>query len=108
MLDSVQALRTGMGNLSITRLRPSLPETLKKRSDHNAHNSVRYKADGSQHREEGEINSKWRVEWRTLHQRSNEGDLTVVQWLRLHASSAGVAGSILGRGTKNSHALQPK
>ena len=71
LLDSGQALRTGTGNLSWTRLRPSLPETLKRRSDQNAHNSARYKADGGQHGEEGEINSNWRVEWRTLHQRSN-------------------------------------
>lgn len=76
LLDSGQALRTGTGNLSWTRLRPSLPETLKRRSDQNAHNSARYKADGGQHGEEGEINSNWRVEWRTLHQRSNKGDLT--------------------------------
>lgn len=76
LLDSGQALRTGTGNLSWTRLRPSLPETLKRRSDQNTHNSARYKADGGQHGEEGEINSNWRVEWRTLHQRSNKGDLT--------------------------------
>ena len=31
-----------------------------------------------------------------------------IQWLRLHASTAGAAGSIAGQGTKIPHATQPK
>ena len=31
---------------------------------------------------------------------AEEGASLAVQWLRLHASTAGVAGSIIGRGTK--------
>ena len=37
----------------------------KTESDQNAYDSARYKADGGQHGEEGEINPNWRVEWRT-------------------------------------------
>ena len=37
----------------------------------------------------------------------NVGTSLAVQWLRLRASTAGVAGSISGRGTKIPHATQP-
>ena len=36
------------------------------------------------------------------------GTSLVVQWLRLHASTAGGTGSIPGGGTKIPHATQPK
>ena len=35
------------------------------------------------------------------------GTSLVIQWLRLHASSAGGASLIPGQGTKISHAVQP-
>ena len=37
-----------------------------------------------------------------------KGNSLAVQWLGLHASTAGSKGTILGRGTKISHAVQSK
>ena len=39
-----------------------------------------------------------------LIEKSSTGNLLAVQWLRSHASSAGVSGSIPGQGTKIPHA----
>ena len=41
-----------------------------------------------------------------LYQKKKGGTSLVVQWLRLHTSSAGGMGSIPGRGTKILHVVQ--
>ena len=48
------------------------------------------------------------VSWKYLMRKRWWENALAVQWLGLHASTAGVLGSIFGRGTKDFLAVQPK